>query len=301
MSFLSNAVSGKIKENKLIMLYGPEGVGKSTFGAQCDSPIFLAGEKGTSNLDVTRFPSPNSWDEILDMIGELVSDKSHQYKTLVIDTLDWLEPYMYDHLMSKESKKVKAIEDIGGGYGKWVNIVNNEWRNLMVGLDLLRPRMDVLVLAHSKVKTFHDPMFAEPYDRYQLKLHSQQASILWKEYVDCLLFANYEVFVKKDGMKAKAFGDGQRVVHTTRVPAYDAKNRYGLPDQLPMSAVEVMAAINSSCGESVENIVADINMYCEKINDDALLGKVKESVTNAGNNSARLIAIRSRLQLKLGE
>jgi len=298
MSYLNQVVSGKLQENKLIMLYGPEGVGKSTFGAQCEKPIFMGSERGTSNLDVHRLPEVGSWKQVFDMFKEL-TEADHGYKTLVVDTLDWLEPIMYEHLLEVHNKKV--IEDVGGGYGKWVNIVCNEWRKVMGAINLLRDKVDVLVLAHSQVKGFHDPMQAESYDRYQLKLHCQQASTLWKEYVDCLLFANYEVFVKKEGVKAKAFGDGERVVHTTRMPSYDAKNRYGLPDQMEMNAQVVMSLINQSCGESAENIIGEINMLLDKIKDETLIGKVQDTVKKANNNSAQLVAIRGRLMSKLGE
>ncbi len=280
------------------MLYGPEGVGKSTFGAQCANPLFLGSERGTSNLDVTRLPEAETWKDVFGMLTE-VSNESHDFRTLVLDTLDWLEPLLYAHLLEVHHKKV--IEEIGGGYGKWVNLVNQEWRNLMSALNIARNKMDVLVLAHSQVKPFHDPMQAEPYDRYQLKLHCQQASTLWKEYVDCLLFANYRVYLKKDKMKSKAFGDGERVVYTTRMPSYDAKNRYGLPDEMEMNAQVVMAEIDKSTGETPENIISEINMLCEKVKDEKLLGLVKESVVKANNNPAQLVAIRARLHSKLGE
>lgn len=298
MSYLDQVVSGKLQRNKLIMLYGPEGVGKSTFGAQCDSPIFLASEDGTANLDVSRLPSPEGWGQVFEMLLEL-GNGGHSYKTLVVDTLDWLEPLMFSYLLDSHNKKV--IEDVGGGYGKYVNVVNSEWRKFMSAIDLVREKMDVVVLAHSQVKPFHDPMQAESYDRYQLKLHLQQSSTLWKEYVDCLLFANYKTYVKKDGNKAKAFGDGERTVYTTRMPSYDAKNRYGLPDEMVMEGRSVMAAIDSACGETPENIIGEINMLLDKVKDEALLEKVKETVQDAGNNSARLVAIRERLTVKLGE
>jgi hypothetical protein len=298
MSYLNQVVSGKLQRNKLIMLYGPEGVGKSTFGAQCDSPIFLASEDGTANLDVSRLPTADSWGQVFEMLLEL-SNGGHGYKTLVVDTLDWLEPLMFSFLLDTHGKKV--IEEVGGGYGKYVNVVSSEWRKFMQAIDMVREKMDVVILAHSQVKAFHDPMQTESYDRYQLKLHVQHSSILWKEYVDCLLFANYKTYVKKDGNKAKAFGDGERTVYTTRMPSYDAKNRYGLPDEMEMEGRLVMAAIDQSCGETPENIMGEITMLLDKVKDETLIAKVKATVKESVNNSARLVAIREKLMVKLGE
>lgn len=302
MGFLSNVSSGAIRQKNLILLYGPEGVGKSFFGANCPAPIFLGSEKGTEFLDVTRLPQPDSWSDVLGMVEE-VSAESHNYQTLVLDTLDWIEPFMYEHLL-EEYTKAKVIEDICGGYGKWVNRVNMEWKVLMSKLEQARTTMNIVLLAHSHVKPFHDPINNETYDRFQLKLHSQSASNLFKEYVDCLLFANYDVYTKKENKtdrKAKAYGDGERVLYTERRPAFDAKNRAGLPFEMELDAVKLFAAIEQNFPESKENLIGEIESFMEKISDQELKDKIAESVEKNKDNANQLTVIRNRVQQKLGE
>lgn len=239
MSYLDNITVGKIPLNHLMLLYGVAGVGKSTFASRAPRPIFLPTEDGTSHMDVSRLPRPKTWDEVLGMITELIRGK-HDYETLIIDTLDGLEPTLFKHL----TKGKCAIEDIGGGYGRYVGIVNGEWLRLMNGLSLLRSKMNIIILAHAEIKKFDDPVNNQPYDRYQLKLYNQKSSQLWKEYVDCLLFANYDVVTKKDGSKVRAFGFGERVLFTEHRPSFDAKNRLGLPFELSLD----YDALTSSIG-----------------------------------------------------
>ena len=233
MSYLSGISKGKIQLNDLTLVYGVAGVGKTTFASQAPNPLFLPTEDGTSHMDVSRLERPKTWKDVLGIVTELLGD-SHGYSTLVIDTLDGLEPLLFHHL----TKGKTTIEDVGGGYGRYVGVVNNEWSRLMNGLALLRANMNIIILAHAEIKKFEDPVNNQAYDRYQLKLYNQKSSMLWKEYVDCLLFANYEVVTKKDGSKVRAFGFGERKLYTEHRPSFDAKNRLGLPSEIELSYEE---------------------------------------------------------------
>ena len=117
-------------------MYGVEGCGKSTFGANCPNPIFLCAESGTDHLDVARLPGTDNktpyWMQIRDMLNELLNE-DHPYETLVIDTADWLESYLHEYLLRRE--KVSVVEQLAGGFGKHVNYINNEWRKLFALLD----------------------------------------------------------------------------------------------------------------------------------------------------------------------
>jgi hypothetical protein len=230
---LSAVRKGKIADHpKRVLLYGPEGIGKSTFAMGAPSPIFLCPEDGTAELDVARLPEPHSWQDVIDAV-RLLAKEQHDYKTFVVDTLDWIEPLCWDFVCARDGEK--NIETYG--YGKGYLAALNEWRVFVAEVDKLRATrgMHVVLLGHSKVATFKNPE-GEDYDRYSLKLHEKSGGLL-KEWVDAALFANYETFVDKASKMARGKGlsTGARVIHTERRAAWDAKNRYSLPEQIPLS------------------------------------------------------------------
>ncbi len=170
---LSGVVKGKQAKSWRILLYGTEGVGKSTFASQCPAPIFLGAEDGTAHLDVQRFPSPSCWDDILSAVKILADDK-HEFKTLVVDTVDWVEPLLWAHICKRDKKQ--DIEDYG--YGKGYQCALDEWRTFLALLEKLREKsINVLLLGHSHLKTFKNPT-DEDFDRYELKLHAKAAGLL---------------------------------------------------------------------------------------------------------------------------
>lgn len=288
MSFLDQVSKGTIKRNFNILLYGVEGIGKSYFGAHCPSPIFLAAEDGTDTLDVARLPSPKGWPDVPAMVTELIQ-QNHPYKTLVIDTLDWLEIILHKHLM--ESKRVNTLQELGA-YGAYVDVVNREWLKLIDLLKQLRVKMNILLLAHSEVKRFSDPQQNVDYDRYELKLHMKKSASLFKEFVDCLLFANYEVATREDkAKKTRAYGDGTRVVFTERRPSHDAKNRFGMPYEIPLDYGEVSKYFNL---ESNDELIKEIMEINKKIANESTRAKIFEAVKGAASDRTKLMAMKER-------
>jgi hypothetical protein len=293
MNLLSQVSKGKIKKPHRILVFGPDGVGKSTFGADAPNPIFIGSEDGTANLDVHRFPKPNSFSEVLQMVSELANTE-HKYKTLVIDSLDWLEPLVWQHVCA--SHKKASIEEVGGGYGKGYVEAQDEWRKLINSVQSLQDqkKMNLICIAHSQVKAFVDPTKNATYDRYILKLN-EKAAALWREFVDSVLFANFEVFVKNaDDRKAKAYGDGARFIFTERRPAFDAKNRAALPFQLPLSWESYQSATETG-GDAVkirENIVTLVS----ELKDEEIKKRVMEATEAATNDPDKLAKILNKLQ-----
>jgi hypothetical protein len=243
MGFLERVESGKKQKPYFVLIYGPDGVGKSTFGADAPNPIFLCAESGTNHLDVNRFPEPQTFQNVLDMVSELDTSK-HNYKTLVVDSLDWLEPLVWKQVCDAGDKK--NIEEFG--YGKGYVLALSEWQKLIAKLKDLRESMNIVLIGHAEVKTFQDPVLNNGYDRYQLKLN-QKAAALFREAVDAVLFATYEVFTRKDGQKTRAFGEGARIIFTERRPGHDAKNRMGLPYQIPLSWEDFTESSESDSGK----------------------------------------------------
>jgi hypothetical protein len=237
---------GKISRPQKVVAYGPEGVGKSTLASHTPEPVFLDTEGGTHHLDVVRIDSASTWDQITAAVAALAKG-GHGFKTLVIDTADWLEKRLIEHLCRKHSKD--SIEDFGYGKG-WV-ILGEEFARFLGTLDaLLGGGMHVLFLAHSQVRKFEAPDQAGSYDRFELKLSKQVAPLL-KEWADVVLFGNYVTKVtEKDNGKLRGVGGKERVLFATHTAACDAKNRHGLPDKLPFT-VEALAPVFGDCGSRI--------------------------------------------------
>lgn len=223
---------GPIVRPQKAVLYGPEGVGKTTLASQLPDPVFLDTEGGTHHLDVVRFDGIHSWDSITNAVAALAAG-GHEFKTLVLDTVDWAEKRLAEHLCAKANKE--SIEDFG--YGKGYVLLAEEFAKFLASLDaLLAQGMHVVFLAHSTVRKFESPDQAGSYDRYELKL-SKQVAPLVREWADAILFVNFITrLAEKDNGKMRGVGGKERALFTTHTAAYDAKNRHGLPDKLPFEA-----------------------------------------------------------------
>ena len=231
--------SGTIPAPVKVVLYGPEGIGKSTFAAQFPDPVFIDTEGGTKQLNVARLPAPTSWAMLLDEVAE-VARGGVPCGTLVIDTADWAERLCIEAVCAKF--KVKGVEDFG--YGKGYTYAKEEFAHLLDALEeVLAAGKHVVVTAHAQISRFEQPDAVGSYDRWTMKTSKQVAPLL-REWCDMLLFANYKTVVEKDGQngKAKASG-GKRVLYTTHNPCWDAKNRFGLPDEVPFEFSSIVGCI----------------------------------------------------------
>lgn len=227
-------IRGKLQTAQKICVYGPEGIGKSTFAAQFPDPVFIDTEGSTKHMDVARFPKPSSWTMLLEEVGEIKRNPV-MCKTLVLDTADWAEQLCISHICTKAQKS--GIEDFG--YGKGYIYVAEEFGRLLNLLEEVIERgVNVVLTAHAKMRKFEQPDEMGAYDRWEMKL-SQKTAPMVKEYSDAVLFANYKTFtVKTETNKTKAQG-GKRVMYTTHHPCWDAKNRYGLAPELPFDYQEI--------------------------------------------------------------
>ncbi len=297
MNLLKTVITGKIEKPRLILVYGPDGVGKSTLAAQSPKPIFLGTEHGTDQLDVTRFPQPKAWADVIDCIKALYVEE-HDYQTLVIDSLDWLEPLIHKEICSRY--QVNSIEKAAQGYGKGYIEAQTEWERLISGLNVLRTSksMNIVAIGHSDITTFEDPSSQNTYNRYQLKLH-KRSSALWREYVDAVLFANFDVYTSKDGQKTRTMGEGKRVLFTERRPGYDAKNRFSLPPMISMSWSELEENIAIAKAEDAENIFTSILSLAENLTEESTKKKVIEFTNKAKGQAKDLMRIKMRLEKRL--
>ncbi len=234
MKMLGQVQSGKRPAPRRVMLYGTHGIGKSTFGAMTPKPIFVQTEDGLGEIDCDRLPLVETFDRAIEALSELYSEK-HPYRTVVVDSLDWLERLIWSDVCKKRG--VESIEDIP--YAKGYVLGLTQWREFLEGLNALRNErgMMVVLIAHAKIERFENPE-TESYDRYVPRLHKLASQVV-QEWCDEVLFATYKVYTKKldEGFsqtRTQGIGSGERVIRTVERPAHVAKNRLNLPDELPL-------------------------------------------------------------------
>ena len=216
---------GVIPSALKVLIYGPEGIGKTTLASKFPDPLFIDVEGSTKQLDVARLPDPQSWGEIIEEVKYVES--SLCCKTLVIDTADWAEM-----LCAKALTNSGSIEDFG--YGKGYVMLAEKFQSLLTELNnLIASGIHVVFTAHAQMRKFEQPDEMGAYDRWELKMQKKTAPLV-KEWADMILFCNYKTHVITTPDKKKKVQGGERVMYTTHHNCWDAKNRFGLPDMIPM-------------------------------------------------------------------
>ena len=234
-----NITRGKIQTALKVVVYGPEGIGKSTFAARFPAAVFIDTEGSTTHMDVARFDRPEKWTDILDAV-DWAAAHPDQVGTVVIDTADWAEKLATRYVCKEES--INKSGDTRGwdnieapGYGKGYVYLKAAYQVLLdKAQKAVESGVNVVFTAHAILKKFEQPDEMGSYDRWSLKLNEKNVAPLVKEWADMVLFANYKTDVVKtsDG-KTKGRGGQKRVMYTTHSACWDAKNRFGLEDQLP--------------------------------------------------------------------
>lgn len=212
------------------VIYGTEGIGKTTLASHMPDPLMLDLERGSNQLDVRRVTDIKDWPQLLAAVKEIAAT-SGVCKTLVIDSLDRAEAMCTDHTCKQYGKK--SVEDFS--YGKGYVLVADNFAALLDALDsVIGSGVHVVLIAHAAVKKHEQPDEMGAYDRWVLRLSRQVAPIV-KEWADLLLFCNYLTHVvSTDNGKHKVQG-GKRVMYTSHNACWDAKNRYGLPETLDLN------------------------------------------------------------------
>jgi len=234
---------GKIASAQKCVIYGPEGIGKSTFLSKFPNIIFADVEGSTKKLDVARTPKPSSWTMLLEQVRYFIKNP-HKLNTFGLDTADWAEKLCAVELCAKSNKD--GIE--GFGYGKGYTYLAEEFGKLLNLLEeLVEAGVNVVIAAHAFTRKFDLPDEMGSYDRWELKLTKYVAPMV-REWADMVLFINYKTYVVDvDGQglqkgKNKAQG-GKRVMYTTHHICWDAKNRHDLKEELPFDFKEIAHCI----------------------------------------------------------
>ena len=249
MSLLENIQSGKQPMPPRIEVYGQEGIGKSSLAASAPNAVFIPTEDGLSEINCKSFPLARNYSDVAGALTALYQEK-HDFQTVVIDSLDWLERLIFDEVCREYG--VRSIEKADGGYARGYVHALSYWRKILKMLDALRNEkgMACVLTAHCCVEKFDDPESAA-YDRYAPRLH-KHANALIAEWVDAVLFATRRFRTQKEDagfgrertIAAPVGADGgERIIRTVGGPACVAKNRFNLPSELPLSWDALMAAM----------------------------------------------------------
>ena len=227
-------IKGRQWEPRKCLTFGLPAVGKSYYASQAKKPLIIDIENGLNDLDVHKTEVMKDFTSVLTCLEQLAAP-GMPYQTVVIDSLDWLEALIWRDVSEAAGKQSISEIPFGGGY----RIALEKWRDVIRRLERIRVTHQamLLLIAHSTIKKFEDPIHGS-YDRYTPALHSS-VSALVAEYVDEMFFAKYRVHLKTEDQgfnrtKTYGIGSGERVLQTSETPSAIAKNRLGLPLEIPM-------------------------------------------------------------------
>lgn len=303
LSRLAKVQKGRLRLPLRYVLYGPEGVGKTTLAASAPDPILLDIEDGSSRVDVSRYSFrdgttghvPGSFADVLSALDDLTF-ADHPFKTLAIDSIDRLESLLWRHIMERDSSisarnpkgvTYESIEDYG--YGKGFLLAVDEWRALCGRLDRLRAtrQMSIVLVGHAQIRLFKNPE-GEDFDRWQLRINDKAGGFL-KEWADVTGFACFEEdAAKTPGAKSqrpKGFSTGRRLLKLSRTAAVDAKSRIDLPDEVEISLdnpwAPFAAAVEASYENEIPKLMEAIAAEISRINDPDMAAKAKAPIEAA--------------------
>ena len=284
---------GVKREPPRIVIHGAPGMGKSTLASHAPAPLFIDLEHGTLQMDVARIDDVTTWDGLMGTLRALATEP-HDFRTLVIDTLDRAEWLAWQHLCAKE--RVDSIEKVGRGFGKGYIAAYELFRGMAAALETLRRTrgMAIIVVAHSKVEKAPNAA-GDDYERWTLKVHKQIAGLFYEQF-DAVLYARLEVFTQKSETgRVKGIGDA-RVIEAQESPAWLAKNRFAMPRQIPLSWEDLNDAMNRGAEEVTAALRAEIDAALAKLADlDADAARAARAQVDSVTDEARLGSLLGRI------
>lgn len=293
-------IKGKKYKPINCIVYGPPGVGKSTWAAAAPKPLFIHAEE-VDELEVDRLSQVTSWEELEAQLKWVVTTKP-KYESIVIDSIDALEKLLHKDILKKDPKCNGNLAKAFGGYGAGYEYAANEMMRIRDSyIKEIRDSlgMNIIILSHSKKVQASDVVLGFTHDSYEMTLHQKTANV-WSDWVSAIFFASFVSYKTEDDNSAKQFaiGAGERVMYTERRPSFTAKNRYDLPPTLPLEFSAFYTAFKAfyegkekSSDELRESIIG----LMENVADSDLKQKIASSVEVAKNDTAKLKTIHKRM------
>ncbi len=280
---IKGIIKNKVKKPMCMMLHGCEGVGKSTFAANSEKPIFIGGEEN-DELEVDRFSDIKKYQDVLDAL-KLLLNEDHDYKTVVIDTIDSVEELLHGEISGNDLMATAC-----GGFGKSFEKAKDKLIELRdCYLKPLRDKgIQIILLAHSSKVKFEDPMSNLTYDTYEIKLHRKARPIFF-EWCSAICFANFKTITTDgDGKKKYVVGNNKRVLYTEKRPAFEAKNRFCLPPIMPLDFKVFKQAVEDHYGNNIKGIIAEIMQIVKENNDKLPAQEILKSIEKNEKNQIEL-------------
>jgi hypothetical protein len=277
-------VKGRSLAPDRILVYGRPGVGKSTFAAGATNPLFIDVERGSGALEVDRV-HPCNWKAVL----EVIRNWPEGYPTLVIDTLDALEKFVFADVCSEAD--VKTIEDIG--YGKGYARAIDRWVELLGALDTLRigRGVEIILIAHATVRSMTNPGGSD-YTKWELAVHAKSVGFI-TAWADTIAFADIDHTVTND---EKILVNGRRILRLAP-GAWEAKCRYRGTPAVIDNSYEAYAAARSKAGaKSAKELLAEAQALAVQIPDLETQKKVVKFIEENQYNAAKLASAIDRIK-----
>lgn len=230
---LKSLKSSKRADPPIVLLYGVDGIGKTSLAAEFPDPIYLHtdGENTPDDIDLPTPGTIESFNDLLDVFTELLTTE-HDYKTVIVDSLDGLEPLIWKATAARLG--IASVEE--AGYGKGYVEADFEWGEYLSAVSALaQSGLYVVQLAHPEIVRFDSPI-TDPYNRYTIKLH-KRANALVRERADVVAFLNYRISIKEKEVARQtkvshAEGGKERQIHLNEGAGFNAKNRYSMADSI---------------------------------------------------------------------
>jgi hypothetical protein len=287
-----------------VLVHGPGGCGKSTFAAAAPSPIFCAAEDGLLNIDAHAFPEPKTWADALAQVDSLATEK-HAFRSLVVDSLDWLEPLCWQAVCEKGDAKGRKQPNIEAfGYGKGYIAALDEWRVFLARLSAVRAKgLNIILIAHSVRKSVKNPE-GDDYEQWQCKLHDKAAGLI-KEWVDVVGYASHEVLtMENDSGRIKGIASGKRVLKVAPAAGYDGKTRFAMPEVLPLDWPSFERAVRDGGAGALDRLRGELSAKLVELGNPEVETKARAFVASRGETVASLAeaiaTVQTYLQKKAG-
>lgn len=232
-------IKGKRPRPRRVLLYGPAGIGKSTWASKAPDPLFCDLEGGTGDLDVMRTPVLDSWNAVGRTLATLLAEGG-EYKTLVLDSIDWAERLLHRQICKDNAVEETMLNKVGGGYGVGFIQAAARAQNLLELLAKIQSKWGwtIVLLGHAASTNTPDPQAAS-YLQWQPDLDKRFAACV-REWCDEVFFAYQETIFEEVDAKVKsesrviAKTSGRRKIKAVGGPAVMAKNRLGITTDLPL-------------------------------------------------------------------